>query len=203
MLSKLVIARGTKQSLSKKDKAPRRHRKPRRMPDKGLIMVYTGDGKGKTTAAMGTAIRALGSGMKVAVLQFIKGSWPSGEEQILKKMKNCRFHKMGEGFTWDTKNFERDKLKAQQGWALAQKYVQDEKTHFVILDEINCCLDYGFLDIKDVLVLLKMKPRMKHVLFTGRGAPKKLIEFADLVTEMKCVKHPYEKGIWAQCGIDY
>ncbi len=186
-----------------KDKAPRSHKMPKRQPDKGLLIVYTGDGKGKTTAAMGTALRALGYGMKVAVVQFIKGSWPSGEERALKKMKNCCFHKMGEGFTWDTKDFERDKLKAEVGWKLAQKYIQDVKTNLVVLDEINCCLEYGFLNLKDVLAVLSKKPHMKHVLLTGRGAPKKLIQVADLVTEMKCVKHPYDQGIWAQKGIDY
>ncbi len=186
-----------------RDQAPRKHAKPKRAPDKGLIVVYTGDGKGKTTAAMGTALRALGYGMKVAVVQFIKGTWPSGEEQALKKIKGCQFHKMGEGFTWDTKDFERDKLKADEGWKLAQKYIQDSKTQLVILDEINCCLKYGFLDLKDMLRALKKKPHMKHVFLTGRGAPKKLIELADLVTEMKCIKHPYDKGIWAQRGIDF
>ncbi len=186
-----------------KDKAPRSHKMPKRQPDKGLVMIYTGGGKGKTTAAMGTVLRALGYGMKVAVVQFIKGTWPSGEEQALKKMKNCRFHKMGDGFTWDTKDFERDKLKAEAGWKLAQKYIQDDKTNLVVLDEINCCLEYGFLNLKDVLAVLSKKPHMKHVLLTGRGAPKKLIQFADLVTEMKCVKHPYDQGIWAQKGIDF
>jgi cob(I)alamin adenosyltransferase len=186
-----------------KDKAPRSHKKPKRQPDKGLVMVYTGGGKGKTTAAMGTVLRALGYGMKVAIVQFIKGSWLSGEEQALKKMKNCRFHKMGEGFTWDTKDFERDRQKAEEGWVLAKKYIQDKTTKLVVLDEINCCLDYGFLDLNDVMNVMKKKPRMKHVLLTGRGAPPKLIQIADLVTQMKCVKHPYDKGIWAQKGIDF
>lgn len=186
-----------------KDKAPRIHKKPKRQPDKGLVMIYTGEGKGKTTAAMGTAARALGYGMRVAVIQFIKGSWPSGEEQAFKKFPKSSFHKMGEGFTWDTKNFERDVVKAGEGWNLAIKYILDSKTDLVILDEINCCLEYGFIDLKSVLAVLKKKPKMKHVLLTGRGAPKNLIQFADLVTEMKCVKHPYDQGIWAQRGIDF
>ncbi len=189
--------------VKKKDKAPRTHKKPKRAPDKGLVLVYTGNGKGKTTAAMGTAIRALGYGMRVAIVQFIKGEWPSGEEKALRKFKNCKFHKMGEGFTWDTKDFARDQTKALEGWKLAQKYILDPKIDLVVLDEINCCLDYGFLKTEDVLKVLRKKPKTKHVILTGRGAPKKLIQFADLVTEMKCVKHPYEQGIWAQKGIDY
>ena len=110
---------------------------------------------------------------------------------------------MGGGFTWDTQDFNSDVAQAGKGWKLAKKLIHDKKTALVVLDEINCCLDYGFLDLKKVLAALKTKPKMKHVLLTGRGAPKKLIQFADLVTEMKCVKHPYQRGIWAQKGIDF
>lgn len=189
---------------NKMDKAPRSHTKPKRVPDKGLVMVHTGGGKGKTTAAMGVALRALGYGMKVTVIQFIKGNqWPSGEERALKKFKNCSFYRMGEGFTWDTQNFDLDVAKAEEGWTLAKKFILNPKTDLVILDEINCCLEYGFLKLKDVLNVLRKKPKMKHVILTGRGAPKKLIKFADLVTEMKCIKHPYDQGIWAQKGIDF
>lgn len=186
-----------------KDKAPRKHQLPKRQPDRGLVMVYTGNGKGKTTAAMGVILRAAGYGMKTAVVQFIKGNWPSGEEKILRQFQLCSFFKMGEGFTWDTKNFERDAGKAKEGWEVAKLFILDKKTDLVVLDEINCCLDYDFLDLKEVLSVLRKKPKMKHVLLTGRNAPPKLIQFADLVTEMKCVKHPYEQGIWAQRGIDY
>lgn len=186
-----------------KDKAPRKHQKPKRRPDKGLVIVYTGNGKGKTTAAAGTVLRALGSGMKTAVIQFIKGSWVSGEEKLLKKMSGCVFFKAGEGFTWDTQNFERESRLAENGWKLAQKFIFDSRTHLVVLDEINCCLDYGFLKTADILKVLRKKPKMKHVILTGRNAPAALRKFADLVTEMQCIKHPYEKGIWAQKGIDY
>jgi len=192
-----------KSLVEKLDKAPRKHKNPTRKPDKGLVMIYTGEGKGKTTSAMGTALRALGYGMSVSIVQFIKGNWPSSEEKAFKKFKNCHFHKMGEGFTWDTKDFARDQAKAEEGWALAQKYIFDSKTDLAVLDEINCCLQYGFLKVNDVLRALKKKPKMKHILLTGRGAPHKLIQFADLVTEMKCVKHPYDQGIWAQRGIDF
>ncbi len=144
-----------------KDKAPRQHKKPQRRPDQGRVMVYTGDGKGKTTAAIGTAFRALGYGMHVAVIQFIKGNWPSGEEKAFKKFARGSFFKMGEGFTWDTKNFERDKAKAGEGWKLAKKFIADSKTDLIVLDEINCCLEYGFLDLKTVLTVLKSKPKMK------------------------------------------
>ncbi len=185
------------------DKAPRKHQKPKRKPDKGLVMVYTGEGKGKTTAAFGTVLRALGSGMKVAMIQFIKGAWQSGEETALKKFSGCKVLKVGEGFTWDTKDFVRDAAKAEQGWLSAQKFILDSKTDLVVLDEINCCFDYGFLKIEPILEILKEKPVKKHVILTGRGAPKKLIQFADLVTEMKCIKHPYNSGIWAQRGIDF
>ncbi len=185
------------------DKAPRTHKKPERKPDKGLVIVYTGEGKGKTTAAFGTVLRALGTGMRVAVVQFIKGAWISGEEIVLKKFKNFRLIKAGEGFTWDTKDFERDVSKAAQGWLLAQKLILDSKTDLVVLDEINCCLDYGFLKTESILQILQERPKKKHLILTGRGAPKKVIQFADLVTEMKCVKHPYQKGIWAQKGVDF
>ncbi len=193
----------SKSSVSTSDKAPRVHKNPERQPEKGLVMVYTGDGKGKTTAAMGMVIRALGHGVRVAIVQFIKGSWPSGEEKTLKKFKNCQFHKMGEGFTWDTKNFKRDSEKAQKGLEFAQKLILDSKINLVVLDEINCCLDYNFLKVNEVLKMLRKKHKMTHILLTGRGAPEKLMQFADLVTEMKCVKHPYKKGIWAQRGVDY
>lgn len=188
---------------AKKDRAPRKHQLPGRQPDRGVVMVFTGNGKGKTTAAFGVVTRALGSGMKAAVIQFIKGNWSSGEEKALKKFKNCVLHKTGEGFTWDTKDFLRDQARAEAGWKIAQKYILDSKTNLVVLDEINCCLDYGFLNAKEVLRVLKQKPKMKHIILTGRGAPAKLIAFADLVTEMKCVKHPYAQGLWAQRGIDF
>lgn len=169
-----------------------------------MIIVHTGDGKGKSTAAFGTAVRAMGQGYKVAIVQFIKGSWKTGEAEFFRKFKDrCHLYAMGEGFTWDTKDFKRDAAAAQRAWEKCQKLLHDNAHQLVIFDEINCAMAYNFLDVKKVVAELKKKPSLKHVILTGRGAPKELIDLADLVTEMKCIKHPYSKGIKAQPGIDY
>jgi len=187
----------------KKDKAPRQHRIPKKKPvKKGLILVNTGNGKGKSTAAFGTAMRAAGCGMKVAIIQFIKGKWKTGEEQSAKKL-GIQFIPMGEGFTWDTQSFKRDVRAARRAWKLCKRMMQDKTHHLVIFDEINYCLKYNFLETKEILKALAKKPPLKHVCLTGGGAPQELIDFADLVTEMKCVKHPYEQGILAQRGIEF
>jgi cob(I)alamin adenosyltransferase len=187
----------------KKDKAPREHRIPKKRPvKKGLILVNTGGGKGKSTAAFGTAMRAAGCGMKVAVIQFIKGKWKTGEEKSAKKL-GIKFIPMGEGFTWDTQSFDRDVRAAKRAWKLCQKMMKDKTHHLVVFDEINYCLKYNFLDVKEVLQALAKKPPMKHVFLTGGGAPQELIDAADLVTEMKCIKHPYEQGVLAQQGIEF
>ncbi len=186
----------------KKDLAPREHRLPRNTVKKGLILVNTGDGKGKSTAAFGTAMRAAGSGMKVAVVQFIKGKWKTGEENSAKKL-GIQFIPMGEGFTWDTQSFERDVAAAKKAWACCCELLHDRKHGLVIFDEINYCLKYNFLDVGEVLKELRTKPPLKHVFLTGGGAPPELIEAADLVTEMKCIKHPFHRGILAQQGIEF
>jgi cob(I)alamin adenosyltransferase len=193
----------SRKPLDKKDKAPRQHRVPKKRPvKKGLILVNTGGGKGKSTAAFGTAMRAAGCGMKVAVIQFIKGKWKTGEEKSAKKL-GIKFIPMGEGFTWDTQSFDRDVRAAERAWKLCCQLMKDKTHHLVIFDEINYCLKYNFLDVQEIIKELRTKPPMKHVFLTGGGAPQELIDAADLVTEMKCIKHPYEQGILAQQGIEF
>jgi cob(I)alamin adenosyltransferase len=172
---------------------------------KGLVIVYTGDGKGKTTAALGAALRALGHGMKVAMVQFIKGSWVSGEHRACKRFgKNFEIFRTGEGFTWDTKNRKRDRELVEKGWKLARQKLLSGRYGLVILDEINYVVDYEYLDLREVLQALRAKPPKVHVILTGRSAKKGLIEAADLVSEMREVKHPFRDAkIPAQRGIDF
>ena len=187
-----------------RDKAPRKFVGVKGSVKKGLIIVNTGDGKGKSTAAFGTALRSLGQGNKVALVQFIKGNWKTGEVEFFKKLKDqCQLYIMGEGFTWDTKDFKQDVAAARRAWDKCRELLHDDVHQLVIFDEINCAMAYNFLDVKKVVVELKKKPPLKHVILTGRAAPPELIELGDLVTEMKCIKHPYTKGIKAQPGIDY
>ena len=166
--------------------------------------MNTGDGKGKSTAAFGTAFRAIGRGYKVAMVQFIKGKWKTGEEKAAKKFgPSFKIFPMGEGFTWETQNFARDVKKAEEAWDKCLEFLQDKEHEVVIFDEINYVLKYNFLDVKKIIKALKKKPPLKHVILTGGGAPQELIDIADLVTEMKCIKHPYYQGIPAQPGIEY
>ena len=186
------------------DKAPRAHQDIKKAVRKGLIIVHTGGGKGKSTAAFGTALRAMGQGHKVAIVQFIKGKWKTGEGEFLKKFPDqCEIFSLGDGFTWITQNFEADVKAAQKAWKKCCDVLRDEKYFLVIFDEINYVLKYNFLDVNEVISKLKDKPPLKHVILTGNGAPDALINLADLVTEMKCIKHPYQQGIKAQPGIDY
>lgn len=188
----------------KKDKAPRDYQKIKNYQKKGLILVHTGAGKGKSTAAFGTALRALGRGYSVAMVQFIKGKWKTGEVEAAKVFgKHFKIFTMGEGFTWDTKNFEQDVKSAEAAWEKCVELLHDKEHEVVIFDEINYVMKYNFLDPKKVVRALGEKPALKHVILTGNGAPKKVIEAADLVTEMKCLKHPFQKGIVAQPGIEY
>ena len=188
----------------KEDKAPRDNVVIQEYTKKGLIMVNTGDGKGKSTAAFGTVFRSLGRGYKVAIVQFIKGQWKTGEEEALKKFGDqCQIHAMGEGFTWETQNFEEDVKRARVAWDLCKKFLHDKEHDLVMFDELNYVLKYNFLDVKEIVEELGKKPALKHVFITGGGAPKEIMDIADLVTEMKCVKHPYHQGIKAQPGIEY
>jgi cob(I)alamin adenosyltransferase len=186
-------------------KAIQEQRLQERSGDKGLIIVHTGDGKGKTTAALGMVIRSLGHGFKVAIVQFIKGAWEPAEKAILSQWPGqLEFQAMGEGFTWETQNRERDIEKAHQAWQQGISYILNPDYHLILLDEINVALKLGYLDIQDILAGLAQKPEPTHVILTGRGAPPELIEVADLVTEMKLIKHPFrEQKIKAQPGIEF
>ncbi len=171
---------------------------------KGLIIVNTGNGKGKTTAALGVAFRAIGSDFKVFVGQFIKGSRQYGELVTAERLREwIEIHPMGEGFTWETKNKERDTQKAHEAWTFFKERLLSGQYQLVILDEINYVIDYGYLPVEWVLETLRQKPEMVHVILTGRNAHPEIVEMADLVTEMREIKHPFKKGITAQKGIEF
>lgn len=176
-----------------------------RSSSKGLIIVHTGDGKGKTTAALGMVVRSLGHGFKVAIVQFIKGAWEPAEKAILSQWsEQLEFQAMGEGFTWETQDRDRDIIKANEAWQKGLSYITNPDYQLILLDEINVALKLGYLDVQDILAGLAQKPEQTHVILTGRGAPPELIEVADLVTEMKLIKHPFrEQKIKAQPGIEY
>jgi len=174
--------------------------------EKGLVIVHTGPGKGKSSAAFGMILRCIAHNMPCAVIQFIKGAWDTGERRLLTEHFTglCQFHAMGEGFTWETQNKERDVAAARAGWEKAKTLIRDETLRLVLLDEINIALRYGYLDLSEVLEFLRAeKPPMTHVVLTGRNAAPELIEAADLVTEMTAVKHPFRAGIKAQPGIEF
>ena len=170
----------------------------------GLLMVLTGPGKGKSSSAFGMVARALGWEMRVGIVQYIKGKWITGERQFFKRFPDqVRYEIMGEGFTWDTQDRERDIAAARAAWLVSQEMIADPKLDFVLLDEINIALRYDYLDIAKVVADLNARPRDKHVVITGRNAKPELLAIADLVTEMTLVKHPFEQGIKAQRGIDF
>jgi cob(I)alamin adenosyltransferase len=173
--------------------------------EKGLIVVHTGNGKGKTTAALGMVMRSLGHGYRVAIVQFIKGAWEPAEKAVLSQWASqLEFHAMGEGFTWETQDRERDIQQARAAWEKALTFIRNPDFHLVLLDEINVALKLGYLPVEEVLAGLEQKPAESHVILTGRGAPTPLIDKADLVTEMTLVKHPFrEQGVKAQPGIEY
>jgi len=172
--------------------------------EKGLLMVHTGAGKGKTTAALGMAIRCLGHGMNVAVVQFIKGVIDTAEERILKSFgQQVVFLRMGEGYTWETQDRERDMQVAQTAWAEVEKFLQDPSFGMVILDELNIAIHHEYVSLQQVLAAVAQRSPMLHVVITGRGAKPELIEAADLVSEMKMIKHPFRNGIKAQKGVEF
>lgn len=190
----------------KKIKAARDKIMETKTQEKGLIMVHTGNGKGKSSSGFGMIMRCIAHGMPSAVVQFIKGTWMTGERKILteKFSDECIFVVSGEGFTWETQDRERDIAAAQAGWERAKELILDEQIKFVLLDEINIALRYDYIDIDEVTdFLLRKKPYMNHVCLTGRNAKNELIEVADLVTEMSLVKHPFQEGIKAQLGIEF
>jgi cob(I)alamin adenosyltransferase len=173
---------------------------------KGLIIVYTGKGKGKSSAAFGMIFRCIAHNMQSSVVQFIKGGMSTGERNlILEKFSNiCSFYTMGEGFTWETQDKARDILMANSAWEKAKELIRDSKNQMVLLDEINIALRYDYIDVKEVIEFLSNeKPEMTHVVLTGRNAKEEIIEIADLVTEMELIKHPFRGGIKAQIGVEY
>jgi cob(I)alamin adenosyltransferase len=176
-----------------------------RSQQKGLLIIHTGNGKGKTTAALGMVMRSLGHGHRVAIVQFIKGAWEPAEKTVLSQWsEQLAFHAMGEGFTWETQDRARDAQKAQEAWSMALTYLQNPAYQLVLLDEVNVALKLGYLSVAGIQSALASKPETVHVILTGRGAPQSLIEMADLVTEMTLVKHPFrEQGIKAQAGIEF
>jgi cob(I)alamin adenosyltransferase len=172
--------------------------------ERGLLIVHTGAGKGKSTAAFGMVLRCLGHGMRVGIVQFVKGAWGTGERDVLARFPDlvtCRA--MGEGFTWDTQDRTRDIAAARAAWEVAKAMIADASYRMVLLDELNIVLRYGYLPLDEVMAALTAKPRDLHVVVTGRNAPAELIEAADLVTEMTLVKHPFRAGVKAQRGIEF
>jgi cob(I)alamin adenosyltransferase len=174
--------------------------------EKGLIIVHTGPGKGKSSSGFGMILRCVAHQMPCAVVQFIKGAWDTGERRLLTThfADLCQFHAMGEGFTWETQDRDRDIAAARAGWAKAQELIRDPGIRMVLLDEINIALRYDYLDVAEVVGFLQAeKPPLTHVVLTGRNAKPELIEVADLVTEMTLVKHPFRSGIKAQPGVEF
>ena len=189
-----------------KIKAARDRMMAQKQGEKGLVIVHTGAGKGKSSSGFGMILRCIAHDMPCAVVQFIKGSWQTGERQLLTEHfpHLCQFHAMGEGFTWETQDKTRDIAAARAGWEKARELIRDPAIRFVLLDEINIALRYGYLPLDEVLDFLRdEKPPLTHVCLTGRNAAPELIELADLVTEMALVKHPFRGGIKAQPGVEF
>lgn len=189
-----------------KKKAARDRMMAEKSGEKGLIIVHTGAGKGKSSSAFGMIMRCVAHGFPCAVVQFIKGAWDTGERRLLTTHfgKLCQFHAMGEGFTWETQDRARDVAAAQAGWEMAKQLIRDPELRMVVLDEINIALRYDYLDINEVVAFLQnSKPPLTHVVLTGRNAKQELIDASDLVTEMTLVKHPFRSGIKAQPGVEF
>ncbi len=174
--------------------------------DKGLIIVHTGAGKGKSSAAFGMILRCIAHGFPCAVVQFIKGAWSTGERTMIETHFSdlCQFYAMGEGFTWETQDKDRDIAAARAAWEKAKDLIRDPRNRLVLLDEINIALRYDYLDLAEIVSFLATeKPPMTHVVLTGRNARPELIDLADLVTEMTLVKHPFRSGVKAQAGVEF
>lgn len=188
----------------RKKKAARDKIQATKTEEKGLVIVHTGKGKGKSTAGFGIVFRALGHGMKIGVVQFVKGSWDTGERWVLEKFpEQVTISALGEGFTWETQDRARDIAMARGAWEQAKAMIMDESYDMVLCDELNIVLRYDYLPVEEVTEVLKAKPEMKHVIITGRNAKDELIEAADLVTEMEMIKHPFRSGVKAQKGIEF
>ncbi len=188
----------------RKKKAARDKIQATKTEEKGLVIVHTGKGKGKSTAGFGMVFRALGHGMKIGVVQFVKGSWDTGERWVLEKFPDqVTISALGEGFTWETQDRSRDIAMARGAWEQAKAMIMDEEIDMVLCDELNIVLRYDYLPVEEIVEVLKAKPEMKHVIVTGRNAKDELIEAADLVTEMEMIKHPFRSGVKAQKGIEF
>lgn len=170
--------------------------------EKGLFIVITGNGKGKSTSGFGTVARAVGHGLKTSVVQFIKGTWECGERNLLEQ-HNVDFYVMGTGFTWETQNKEKDTQAAQSAWQDAKKLLSDDSVDVVLLDELTYMVTYGYVDLDDVLDAINNRPVKQHVIITGRACHRQLIELADTVSEVQSIKHAFDNGIKAQVGIDW
>ena len=170
--------------------------------DQGVLLVLTGNGKGKSSSSFGMVARALGHGMRVGVVQFIKGSFSTGEEAFFRRFPEVEYHVMGEGFTWETQDRERDVAAAQAAWQKAAAMLSNSALHLVLLDELNIALKYGYVSLDVVIATLQQRPPMQHVVVTGRAAPQALIDVADTVTEMVVVKHAFAAGVRAQKGVE-
>ncbi len=192
-------------SRMQKRKEIQKQRLQQREKEKGLIIITTGQGKGKTTAALGMALRTIGHDHKVGIIQFIKGGWEPGESIALKLFgEQLTFHAFGEGFTWETQDRDKDKDLVRLSWLTSLNYIKDENYKLIILDEIIVAIKLGYIEEKEIIEGIKLRPPLTHVILTGRGASEKLIESADLVTEMKSIHHPFrEQGVKAQEGIEY
>ena len=189
-----------------KIKAARDRMMAEKQGEKGLVIVHTGKGKGKSSSGFGMILRCIAHGMPCAVVQFIKGAMSTGERDLILRHFSdlCEFHTMGEGFTWETQDKARDIAMAKSAWEKAKELIRDPENSMVLLDEINIAIRYDYIDIAEIVAFLESeKPEMTHVVLTGRGAPDALIEAADLVTEMTQVKHPFRSGIKAQAGVEY
>jgi len=172
--------------------------------EKGLVIVHTGKGKGKSSSAFGMVMRCLGHGMRVGIVQFIKGAWTTGEAMFLQRFPELvTIRTMGEGFTWETQDRTRDIAAAGRAWAVAAEMLADPSYRLIVLDEINVALRYEYLSLEPVLVALAARPALQHVVLTGRNAPQALIDAADLVSEMTLIKHPFRAGIKAQAGVEF
>mgnify|MGYP001284520861 CR=1 FL=1 len=200
----------TNESLYKKRMNKRKEIQSKRLEQrklkKGLLIVFTGNGKGKTTASLGMALRTIGHGYKVAIIQFIKGGWTTGEERALKSLTtNVSWHALGEGFTWETQDRIRDEELVKRAWEVAKTYILDNSYKLIILDEVYIATKLGYLSTEEIIKFIKnLKNRKNHIVLTGRGASDSIINFADLVTEMKLVRHPFkEQGIKAQKCIEF
>jgi cob(I)alamin adenosyltransferase len=189
---------------AKKRKEARNKMLATKTEERGLLIVHTGPGKGKSTAAFGMVLRCIGHGMRIGIVQFVKGAWETGERKVLEDyadLVTCRA--MGEGFTWDTQDRARDIAAARSAWDAAKAMIADPAYKLILLDELNIVLRYDYLPLDEIIETLKAKPRDLHVIVTGRNAKPELIEIADLVTEMTMVKHPFRSGIKAQKGIEF